>query len=366
MSTMVVELDPREPDLLDLPGNDRARRMLLVVGVPLVAVLGALLIGAVLIAREGENPLSVYADAWSGVFTDNRGLQNTATSATPLLLMGLGLAIAYRARLFTIGAEGQYVLGAVAATAVATAAGVRDLPGIVLIPCCLLIAGVTGMVWSGICAELSNRFNTSVVISSLLLTYIAIAIMQWLIRVGIKDPESFVPASRVIGDAGLPTVPVLNTHLGFVIAVALVPIAAIVMSRTRFGYRVDVIGHNPLALRANEVATGKMLFAVLGIVGFLSGIAGYIQVAGVTNRINAEFSVDYGFTAIIVALLGRLHPIGVLVAALGISGLNIGFDAAERSHSLPSSLVGVVQALLIIFVVVGDAVANKFLREARA
>lgn len=363
MTTAAVELDPREPDVIEVGGRDRMRHVAVVVGVPVIAVLGALTVGAILIAQEGENPFAVYAEVFRGVFTENRGFRNTATAATPLLLMGLGLAISYRARLFTIGAEGQFVLGAVMATAFATAGGVRDLPGIVLIPCCLLIAGVTGMVWSGISAELSNRFNTSVVISSLLLTYIATAAMQWLIRVGVRDPDSFVPASRVIGNAALPTVPVLNTHLGFVIAVALVPIAAVVMARTRFGYRVDVIGHNPIALRANEVATGKMLFAVLGIVGFASGLAGYIQVAGVTNRINAEFSLGYGFTAIIVALLGRLHPVGVLIAALGLSGLNIGFDVAERSHQLPSSLVGVVQALIIIFVVTGDAVANRFLRE---
>lgn len=363
MTTASVELDPREPEVIEFADRSRTRHAAVVVGVPVVAVLGALAIGAILIAQDGQNPFAVYADVLRGVFTENRGLRNTATAATPLLLMGLGLAISYRARLFAIGAEGQYVLGAVMATAFATAGGVRDLPGIVLIPCCLLIAGVTGMIWSGISAELSNRFNTSVVISSLLLTYIATAAMQWLIRVGIKDPESFVPASRVIGNAALPTLPVLNTHLGFLIAVAMVPVAAVVMARTRFGYRVDVIGHNPIALRANEVTTGKMLFAVLGIVGFMSGLAGYIQVAGVTSRINAEFSLGYGFTAIIVALLGRLHPVGVLVAALGVSALNIGFDSAERSHDLPSSLVGVVQALLIIFVVIGDAVANRFLRE---
>ena len=255
------------------------------------------------------------------MFVANRGLSNTAVAATPLIFMGLGLAIAYRARLFTIGAEGQFVLGAVAAIAFATAGGLRDLPGLAARP------GVhrrrrrrRRSLWSSISAVLGNRFNTSIVISSLLLTYVATAIMQWVIRVGIKDPESFVPASRVIGDAALPTVPGLDVHLGFVLAVALVPLAWVVVSRSRFGFRVDVIGHNPIALRANEVSTGRMLVAVLAIVGALSGIAGYVQVAGVTSRINAEFSVGYGFTAIIVALLGRLHPVGVLIAALGLSG----------------------------------------------
>ncbi|MGA9277777.1 ABC transporter permease [Ilumatobacter sp.] len=363
MSTLAVELDPSEPDAVIEPrAGGGLRHAAIVVGVPIGAVLGAMVIGGFLIWQEGENPLAVFADVVRGVFVDNRGLQNTAVSATPLLLMGLGLAVAYRARLFTIGAEGQFVIGAVAATAFATAGGISDVPGWLLIPACMVIAAVTGALWSGISAVLSNRYNTSVVISSLLLTYVAAAAMQWLIRVGIRDDESFVPASAVIGNAGLPTVPGLNTHLGFVLAVLLVPILTVVMSRTRFGFRVDVIGHNPIALRANEVSTGRMLFTVLGLVGVLSGIAGYVQVAGVTNRINAEFSVGYGYTAIIVALLGRLHPVGVLIAALGVSGLDIGFAAAERDHQLPSSLVGVVQALLIIFVVIGDAVAGRFSR----
>jgi general nucleoside transport system permease protein len=360
MTTLTMEESPLEPEpTLVVAGRSRVGRAVLVAGVPVLAVLVALAIGALLIAREGEDPFAVYADVVRGVFTAKRGMSSTAVGATPLIFMGLGLSIAYRARLFTIGAEGQFVVGAVAAVAFATAGGIRDLPGWLLVPACIVIAAVAGMLWSGISAVLGNRFNTSVVISSLLLTYVATAFMQWMIRVGIKDPGSFVPASRVIGSAGLPTVPGIDVHLGFVIAVALVPIAWVAMSRTRFGFRVDVIGHNPIALRANEVPTGRMVLAVLAIVGVCSGIAGYVEVAGVTNRINGEFSVGYGFTAIIVALLGRLHPVGVLLAALALSGLTIGFDAAERQHQLPSTLVGVVQALVIIVIVVGDAIVGK-------
>ena len=119
------------------------------------------------------------------------------------------------------------------------------------------------------------------------------------------------------------------------------PIAWVAVTRSRFGFHVDVIGHNPVALRANEVPHGADGARHAGDLGALSGIAGYVEVAGVTNRINGEFSISYGFTAIIVALLGRLHPVGVLIAALAVSGLTIGFDAAERQHQLPSTLVGV-------------------------
>lgn len=367
MSTLELEESPLEPEpTLDVTGRSGAWRVALVVGVPILSVLVALGIGAILIAREGENPFAVYGDVVRGVFVAKRGMSSTAIGATPLILVGLGLAIAYRARLFTIGAEGQFVVGATCAVAVATAGGVRDLPGWILIPLCIVVAGAAGMVVSAISAVLANRFNTSIVISSLLLTYVAAAFMQWMIRVAIKDPKSFVPASRVIGSAALPTTPVIDVHLGFVIAVALVPIAWLFLARSRFGFRVDVIGHNPVALRSNEMPTGRLVLVVLALVGILSGVAGYVEVAGVTNRINGEFSVGYGFTAIIVALLGRLHPVGVLIAALALSGLTIGFDAAERQHHLPSTLVGVVQALIIIVIVVGDAIVNKLTAEGRS
>ena len=229
-------------------GVDR-RRLVSTIGVPVGAVLASLLVGAVLIALEGSNPLAVYAEVFRGVFVENRGLRNTAIGATPLVLMGCGLAIAYRSSLYTIGAEGQYVIGAVAATAWATAGGVRDLPSPLLIIGCLVIAAIAGSAWSCISAALNTRFGTNIVISSLLLTYVGLAIMQWAIRVGIRDPESFIPASRMIGDAALPIVPGLNTHLGFVIALVVVPVLTVVMSRTRFGYRADVLGHNPQRAR---------------------------------------------------------------------------------------------------------------------
>ncbi|MFT3853728.1 MAG: ABC transporter permease [Ilumatobacteraceae bacterium] len=367
MSTLTLEENPLEPEpTLAVTGRSSLVRTALVVGVPILSVLVALGIGAILIAREGENPFTVYADVVRGVFVAKRGMSSTAIGATPLIFVGLGLAIAYRARLFTIGAEGQFVVGAVCAVAVATTPGLRDLPGPVLIPLCIVVAALAGMLLSAITAVLANRFNTSIVISSLLLTYVAAAFMQWMIRVGIRDPKSFIAASRVIGGAALPKVPGIDVHLGFVVAVALVPIAWLVMSRTRFGFRVDVIGHNPVALRSNEMPTGRLVFVVLGLAGILAGVAGYVEVAGVTNRINAEFSVGYGFTAIIVALLGRLHPVGVLVAALALSGLTIGFDAAERQHHLPSTLVGVVQALIVIVIVVGDAIVAKLTAEGRS
>jgi general nucleoside transport system permease protein len=338
---------------------DRGRSIIVGVGVPVAAVVAALLLGAVLIAVEGENPVAVYVEVLRGVVVAHDGPRNTMIAATPLALMGIGLGVAYRARVFTIGAEGQYLIGAVAAVAVVTAGGLRDLPGIVLVPLGLVVAAVAGALWSAVSSFLNARFGTSIVISSLLLTYVASAFVQWAIRVGIKEPGAFIPQSRLVEHAELPEVPVLRTHLGFVLAVAVVPLVWVLLARTRAGFRIDVMGNNGSALDANEAPAARITLLVLVLAGALAGLAGFVQVAGVTGRINGEFSSGYGFTAIIVALLGRLHPLGVLVAALALSALTIGFDVAERAYDLPSALVGVLQALIVMFVVAGDALASR-------
>ncbi len=327
--------------------------------VPLTALLGALAVGAIMIVVEGADPLEVYGSVLAGVFRDPRGLSDTATAGTPLILIGLGYAIAYRARVFTIGAEGQYLVGAIASVGVVTAAGVRDLPGPVLIAIGLTIGVLAGSIWSGITALLWARYRASIVISSLMLVYVAQALLQWSIRVPIRDPDSFVPASRQLGSAQLGTLPWFGTHLGFVIAVALGPLLAWVLARHRLGYRVSVLGFNPSALDANEVSSHRVVIAVALGAGGLAGLAGFVEMAGVNGRLGSSASLGLGFTGIIVAIVGRLHPIGVVVAGLALAALDIGFEVAARTHDLPSSLVGVIQALVVVFVVAGDAIGAR-------
>jgi simple sugar transport system permease protein len=327
--------------------------------VPVAGLAVALVVGGLLIALIGERPLSVYADVVDGVFFAPRGLSGTATAATPLLLIALGYAFAYRARVFTIGAEGQYVVAAAASVAVVTLASVRDLPGPILIVVGLVAAAVAGGVWSGVSGVLYVRFGASVVISSLMLVYIGQAVLQWATRVGIRDPESFVPLSRSVGDAMLPTVPGLDVHLGFVLAVLLVPVLTWVLARHRFGFRIRALGHNPEAVEANEVPSGRIVVAVLLLSGALAGLAGFIEIAGVNGKLNDAASLGYGFSAIIVALVGRLHPVGVLFAALTLAALDIGFEVAARSSDLPTSMAGLVQVLIVIFVVAGDALLER-------
>jgi ABC-type uncharacterized transport system permease subunit len=333
------------------------RSRLALVAVPAVAVLGALVVGGVLMAVEGVAPLSAYGEVVLGVFGRTRGLIDTAVTATPLILLGLGIAVAYRARVFTIGAEGQYVAGALAGTAWATAG--PALPPVLLLVSALAVAVVTGAAWAGVTAWLQARFGASVVITSLLLNYVAAAALAWAVRVGIRDPDSFTPQSRPVGGAALPDIPGTAIHLGFFFALLAVPALAVVLRRTRFGFRVEVLGANPEALAVNEARPAWTRFAVLALAGALAGFAGFVEVSGVTGRMTPAFATGYGFTAIIVALLGRLRPLGVLVAALLLAGLTVGFDEAERVFIIPSATVGVIQALIVVFFVAGDALSRR-------
>lgn len=332
--------------------------------VPVVSALAAFVVGGVLIAIDGVNPLSVYQAILQGVFTKSRGFSYTATVATPLVLIGIGYALAYRARVFTIGGEGQYLVGAVAGTAVVTAGGISDLPRVVLIVVGLGAAIAAGALWGGLAGVLANRFGASIVISTLMLSFIGDSILQWAVRDGIRDPESYNANSRPIAAATLPSFFGQKTHLGFLFALVLVPIAWWLIRRHRWGFRIDALGHNPGTLNANEFSSARVTLSVLVVAGSLAGLAGMVETTGVNVRLGQEASVGYGWDAIIVALIGRLHPLGVLIAGLGMAGLTIGFESAQRQFELPSSLVSLITAFVIIFVVWGDAIAARW-KEAR-
>jgi general nucleoside transport system permease protein len=335
------------------------RSRLALVAVPVLALLGALVVGGVLMAVEGVAPLSAYGEVVRGVFGRSRGLVDTALVATPLILLALGITVAYRARVFTIGAEGQYIAGALAGTAWATAGPLREVPAPVLLVSALAVAVLTGAAWAGVTAWMQARFGASVVITSLLLNYVAAAGLAWAVRVGIRDPEAFTPQSRQVGGAAMPDLPGTAIHLGFLFALLAVPMLAAVLRRTRFGFRVEVLGANPDVLAATEKHPASTRLWVLAVAGAFAGLAGFVEVAGVTGRMTQAFATGYGFTAIIVALLGRLAPLGVLVAALVMAAITVGFDEAERVFVIPSATVGVIQALIVVFFVTGDALSRR-------
>ena len=316
----------------------------------------ALLVGAVVIAFEGHPPLDVYRSMLDGVTSSRFGWRDTLTRATPVVLIAVGLSFAYRARVYNIGAEGQLLVGAIAATAWATgpAAG---LPGPAADRHVRGAGAAGGAVWAGLAAWFGNRFGASIVISSLLLVYVAESLLAYVVRVPLKDPASILPQSEVLGRAELPLLGDARLHAGVFVVAAVVPMGWVLLQRTRFGFRVRTMGHNRDALEAHELPAARITMLVMLLSGALAGIAGYLQVAGVQGRLAQGLSPGFGFIGITVALVGRLHPAGALVSGVLLSAMLIGAETAQREFGLPVSLVAMLQALVVVLVVVGDAIA---------
>ncbi len=324
---------------------------------PVASVMAALLVGAVLIAFAGENPVDIYRTMFSEALFTRSGWRETLLQATPLALIAVGLGLGFRAGVWNIGAEGQLIVGAV--LSIAVIGSVNDAPGIVLIPLGLVLGAVGGALWASIAGYLAVRHGVNTVISTLLLVFIAEPLLNWAVRSPLKDPESFLPQSRVIGNATLPQMGFLDLHIGFLLVLIVVPVAAYVLRRTRFGFLIRAHGGNRFAVYANETRESVMPMAMLVLGGSLAGIAGFIQLAGVQTRVGSGTAAGFGFTAIIVAILGRNDPLGVLIAAVALSAMLVGAEAAQRDSGLPVALVQSVQALVVIFVAVGDAVASR-------
>lgn len=337
--------------------TDAEPRRHLVTAVPTaLAVLVALVLGGLLIWWAGENPVSVYRLVLTESVFETSGWRDTFSRSAPLILIGLGLGVGFRASIWNIGAEGQFVAGAVAAIAVL---GFVDLPVPLAIAAGLVLGAVGGALWAAIAAVLITRYEVNDVIATLLLAFTAVPLLNWVAREPLKDPDSFLPQSRVIGSAELPDLPGIETHIGIVFAVVAVVVMAWFMRATRFGFVVRAHGANRTAVYANEARRTVVTFGLLVVGGALAGVAGYVVLAGEQLRVSGGTATGYGFTAIIVAILGRNRPLGILVSAIALSALLVGAEAAQRQTGLPVTLMQSVQSLIVLCVIAGNALAAQ-------
>ena len=322
-----------------------------------LAVVLALLVGAVLISIAGGSPIPAYRSLLSGALGSEFSIGQTLIQAVPLLVIGLGLALAFRGRVYNIGADGQFYLGALAAGAVAI-----ELPihvRIVAIGVTLVVGAVGGGVWGWIAGVLRARWSVNVVISSLLLTYVAHYVFTYAIRRPLRDPSASGLLGRGIPTAAqLPLLSGFGVSVGLFLALALVPICGYAMTRTPFGLKVRMLGLNAEAARTAGVDANRLIVRLMMISGALAGLAGALQLAGVADRLDPTLSNNYGFTAIVVALLGRMSATGVLLAALFIGGLNAGGEAMSVDQNLPFSVVMAIQGVFVIFLLIADRLAR--------
>lgn len=296
----------------------------------------------------GEALRAFFGGAFGSWYAFGSG---TLVRATPLILTGLSVAIAFRAGVFNIGAEGQFLMGAAAATAVALFA--PTLPAAVLIPALLIAGAIAGAVWAAIAGVLRERFHVLEVISTIMLNFLAEYFVSYLVRGPLQEPTHVYPQTpTIIAAAHLPRVSAASRlHLGFAIAVIGCVIAWWLIRHTAGGFRLRAVGANPAAARsAGRINDAQTAFRAFLVSGAIAGVGGAIEVSGVTYALYENLSPGYGFTAIAVALLARLNALGVVATGVLFGALEAGASAMQRDAGVPSVVVVIVEALIILAV----------------
>jgi ABC-type uncharacterized transport system permease subunit len=345
----------------------RTRALGLNVFIPLVAVVLALATVALLLVAVGSNPLDAYRDMWNAAIGDRFALSTTVTKTMPRLLAALGIALALRAGLWNIGAEGQLYVGALATTAVALYE--PDLGAPVMIATALVAGALAGAGWAMIPGILRAKRGVSEVITSLMLVYIGIQLTNYVLESPWAEPGSTFPSSPYVPDgASLPTI-VSGTLLnaGALVGLVLVAVAWFLMSRSTFGLRLNAIGGNERAARIAGVRVSLMIVLAMAASGAFAGLAGGMEVLGVRGRLVEGFSPGYGFEAIAIALLGRLNSFGILGAALLFGALDAGSAGLQTAaQGVPASISQVAEGLAVAYVLVGLGIASIIQRRRAA
>lgn len=278
-------------------------------------------------------------------------LADALVRATPLILAGLAVALAFKGGVFNIGAEGQLLVGAASSTAISLAWS-GELGGFVVIPAAFAGAAA-GALWAAIAAELKRRFHVLEIISTIMLNFIAIHLVSFLIRGPLQEPTHIYPQTESIQAAGrLPIIlPGTRLHLGFAVAIVIALVLAWFFRRTASGFRIRAIGASPSAARsAGRIHVERASFMVFLVSGALAGLAGSIEVSGVTFALYDNLSPGYGYTAIAVALIAALSPLGVIGSGIFFGILETGAVALQREFAIPSSIASVAEAALILTV----------------
>jgi general nucleoside transport system permease protein len=334
----------------------------------LAAIALALVTGGVLMLVMGVDPLAAYGALLDGALGSPNSIAETLVRAVPLALAAIGVSIAFQAGVFNVGAEGQLYMGATAATWVGLQ--LTDWPAAPLIAIMILASMLVGGLWAGVAAFLKVRFQASELINTIMMNYIAIFFVAYLVHGPLQEPGSPLgQTARLARSAILPVIlPRTRLHFGLILAIAAAIILYIVLWRTTWGFRIRVVGKNALAARNAGIPVRWSIASAFVVSGALAGIAGFCEASGVQHRMIENLSPGYGYTAIVIALLGQLNPLIVLAAAVLFAALQVGASTMESAVGVPSSIVTIVQYLIIIFVIgrgAFDWLAERRLELAR-
>lgn len=334
---------------------------------PLIAIVLMLIGGLLLFAFLGKNPLEGFKVFFINPISDLYGVSELFLKATPLMLIAVGLAVGFRANVWNIGAEGQLIVGGIAASAVAL--HFHESEGAHVLILMVIAGGIGGMLWAAIPAFLKTRFNTNEILVSLMLVYVAQLLVSWLVHGPMMDPDGFnFPQSRMFEDSAL--LPLLSDenrlNFAFVMAIGALLVGYIFMYRSFAGFQMQVAGYAKDAARYAGFSAKRMIWIGLLSGGGMAGLAGMSEVAGPMGQLTEHVSNNYGFAAIIVAFVARLNPVGIFFASLLMALLYLGGEQAQQYLALPSSISNVFQGMLLMFLLGSDVFINYRIRWKEA
>jgi simple sugar transport system permease protein len=341
---------------------------------PVFATFAALAVGAVMLMILGANPIRAYGALVEGAFGSGNALAETAVKAVPLLLVGLGICIAFRANVINIGGEGQMIIGALFATVVGLS--LPGWPGWLVIGLAIVAGFIGGAIWGAIPGALKAYFSVNEILSTVMMNAIAVQFMNFLLRGPLIDPAQAELASKIPQTAALeeafrlPRLVPTRLHLGALIAVILAFAVYVLLWRTTLGYRIRAVGQNPDASRYGGIRVRRNIVVALLLSGAFAGLAGAFQVYGLNYRMITDgsatgFTASAGFNGIVAALFGQLHPLGTIPASFFFGSLLVGANKLQRVMQVPSSFILALNGLVVVFVVSSEIWRRRRQRRRR-
>lgn len=321
---------------------------------PIIAIGLTALAAAIIFAVSGHNPLEGLYKFFVEPLTQQWSLQATIAKATPLVLIGCGLAVCYLSNNWNIGAEGQFIVGALFGSALPIL--LPDFESGATLPLMLVFGALGGALWALIPAVLKNWFNTNEILTSLMLVYVASLMLDYLVRGPWRDPDGYnFPESRIFSDAAtMPDVFGGTMSLSTPITIVIALFLAVVLAKTLKGFEIRVMGESPRAGSFAGFSAKRLTLFSFALAGGLAGLAGTMEVSGGLNQLLPTISPGYGFTAIIVAFLGRLNPIGIIIAGFVLALSYIGGEGVQSAMGVSNKIASVIQGLLLFFVLACD------------
>ncbi len=330
----------------------------------LVALIAGLLISAAVIAISGTNVREAFSALFTGAFGSSKAIQMTLIRTTPLLFTGLATVVAFRGKIWNIGGEGQFIAGAMMTAFVSTQLAM--LPQVLLVPVIIVGAMLGGALWAGVAGFLRARFKVNEIIVTVMLNYIVQFILSYLLQGPWMDKSSYYIQTIAFGNNSyFPTIPGTTIHIGFILALLCALAVYLVLWKTPLGYEIRAIGVNPVSSKYNGINVEKTILLTMLISGALAGLGGGTEIAAIHHRLRLDVAAGYGFTGILVAMMGQLHPAGAVLSALFFGALNNGSYLMQINSHVPVALVHTIEGVILFFLVIAFVLKQYRVRRVK-